>query len=175
MALTKCNECGNEVSTKAKTCPKCGAKVKPKGISLLGWIGIIFGAVIFLPMLARCAGDAPVSSITSSSPTAAPKLSPQEEAMAAVSIKKLNWYKGGFDNVMLVDVTFENKGKRDVKDIELKCTHYSNSDTKIDSNTKTIYEVVAAGKSRQIKKFSMGFIHTQAAKTNCEISDLVVM
>ncbi len=27
MALIKCVECGNEVSTTAKTCPKCGAKV----------------------------------------------------------------------------------------------------------------------------------------------------
>lgn len=28
MALKKCKECGNEVSTKAKTCPKCGAVKK---------------------------------------------------------------------------------------------------------------------------------------------------
>ncbi|MEQ1663206.1 MAG: zinc ribbon domain-containing protein [Thiobacillus sp.] len=28
MSLIKCHECGNEVSTEAKTCPKCGAKVK---------------------------------------------------------------------------------------------------------------------------------------------------
>ena len=28
MALTKCPECGNEVSTKAKACPGCGAPVK---------------------------------------------------------------------------------------------------------------------------------------------------
>ncbi len=27
MALIKCKECGGEVSTKAKACPKCGAKV----------------------------------------------------------------------------------------------------------------------------------------------------
>ena len=25
MALIKCGECGNDVSTAAKTCPKCGA------------------------------------------------------------------------------------------------------------------------------------------------------
>lgn len=30
MALIKCGECGNDVSTEAKTCPKCGAKVKYK-------------------------------------------------------------------------------------------------------------------------------------------------
>lgn len=26
MALVECHECGNEISTEAKTCPKCGAK-----------------------------------------------------------------------------------------------------------------------------------------------------
>jgi len=39
MALVKCKECGNQVSTKAKACPSCGVKpVKPP--SVLGWIFI---------------------------------------------------------------------------------------------------------------------------------------
>jgi hypothetical protein len=28
MAIVKCKECGNEISTKATSCPKCGARVK---------------------------------------------------------------------------------------------------------------------------------------------------
>lgn len=35
MALMKCHECGYEVSSEAKACPKCGAKVKKPRIS---WI-----------------------------------------------------------------------------------------------------------------------------------------
>ena len=30
MAMKKCKECGNEVSTKAESCPKCGAVLKKK-------------------------------------------------------------------------------------------------------------------------------------------------
>lgn len=50
MSLIKCTECGNEVSTQAKTCPKCGAKVK-KLMSrltkiLLGGLGISILIVI---------------------------------------------------------------------------------------------------------------------------------
>ncbi len=30
MALMKCKECGNEVSNKAASCPKCGAPIKAK-------------------------------------------------------------------------------------------------------------------------------------------------
>lgn len=41
MALMKCKECGGSVSSKAKTCPTCGAKV-PKKVGLLGWLLVIF-------------------------------------------------------------------------------------------------------------------------------------
>lgn len=37
MALTKCEECGNDVSTRAKTCPQCGAEVT-KRHSKMQWI-----------------------------------------------------------------------------------------------------------------------------------------
>lgn len=49
MALIKCKECGETVSSKADTCPKCGApfKLRVKGPSgcmmiLLVLIGVIF-------------------------------------------------------------------------------------------------------------------------------------
>lgn len=47
MALAKCKECGNEVSTKAKACPKCGAPAPaPENKALPGWFSIlILGAV----------------------------------------------------------------------------------------------------------------------------------
>lgn len=54
MSLTKCQECGNEVSTKAKTCPKCGAKVKkPSGFGrklLLGFVGLVVIVAIIKPI-----------------------------------------------------------------------------------------------------------------------------
>lgn len=172
MALIKCKDCGNEVSSKAESCPKCGAKVKKKGIGLFGWIGILFLVGVVAAAVAPHGGSSSSSTEASSSPR--PK-SPKEEALSSFEVKKLNWRKGGFENVMLVDATFQNNGKRDVKDIELECTHYSNSGTRIDSNKKVIYEVVSAGKVRSVKDFSMGFIHSQASKTSCEVTDIVVI
>jgi phage-related protein len=99
---------------------------------------------------------------------------PKIEALADLQVKKLSWYKGGFDSSMLVNITLVNNGTRDVKDIELTCEHYSNSGTKIDSNTRTIYEIIPAGKTKTIKDFNMGFIHSQARKTNCKLTDLTV-
>lgn len=51
MALIKCHECGTEVSTEAKTCPKCGATVKKPmggGMIMAIAIGTILGAFALL-------------------------------------------------------------------------------------------------------------------------------
>jgi len=40
MALKICKECGKDISTKAKTCPNCGAPVK-KSHGFLKFLGII--------------------------------------------------------------------------------------------------------------------------------------
>lgn len=61
MALIKCKECGNEVSTEANTCPKCGAPVKDKNAEfakqLLG--GLFVFAVIWMVLSASCSSDEP--------------------------------------------------------------------------------------------------------------------
>lgn len=40
MPLVKCHECGNDVSTEAKACPSCGAKVKKPTSRALKLIGL---------------------------------------------------------------------------------------------------------------------------------------
>ena len=101
MALIKCKECGNEVSSKAESCPKCGAKVKKKGMGLLGWIGILFLVGVVASALAPHGGSSSSSTGASAAP---PPKSPTEEALSSLEVKKLNWRKGGFENVMLVEV-----------------------------------------------------------------------
>src|SRR4051812_9131905 len=76
MALVKCSECGNEISTKAKTCPKCGAKVKRMGI-----LGGIFWAMLAFLIYSGITGNA----ITSSSPP--PKTPVQEAADKENSVR----------------------------------------------------------------------------------------
>ena len=44
MALKKCKECGNEVSTKAESCPNCGAVLKKK----TGCLGNVGAAILIL-------------------------------------------------------------------------------------------------------------------------------
>ena len=76
---------------------------------------------------------------------------------------------------MDADFTIRNSSDFNVKDIKITCYHYASSGTQIDRNTRTIYELFAARSTRHLKKFNMGFIHSQAEASSCRIMDFVVM
>lgn len=80
--------------------------------------------------------------------------------------------KGGFGSVMIVDFVFKNPTPRPAIDITVTCTHYAPSGTRIDSNTRTIYETIPAKGKKIVKNFSMGFIHSQASSTICKIDNV---
>lgn len=166
MALINCKECGNQVSTQAKNCPTCGAKM-PKQTSVITWIIVgIIGVVV----MANIFGE----SNNSDGSSASSPISDKQQALNDVKLD-FNWSKGGFDSIMMVDLKVQNNGQRDIKDFEVTCEHQSNSGTKIDSNDRVVYEVVKAGETKNFKEFNMGFIHSQAKSTSCGITDLTVM
>jgi len=165
MALTKCKECGEEISKKAEKCPKCGAPQK-KRTSIVTWlvtILVVFWAVGYF------SGNP--GSGTSSTTASAP--SPKKIAMENVELD-FSWGKEGFGNVMEANFTITNNSEYQIKDIEITCTHYAKSGTRIDSNERTIFDVVPAKSKKKLDKFNMGFIHSQAEKTGCVITDLKV-
>lgn len=63
MSLKKCKDCGGVVSSNAKACPTCGAKVT-KSVGILGWLFVIF---IVLPIawnFGKGMGVAPEASVS---------------------------------------------------------------------------------------------------------------
>lgn len=186
MGTVKCRDCGNEVSTKADKCPHCGRPRKKS--SRLGGLLLILLFVIILahylpgdssktstkPQISPAATTAPLT--TSSPPPAAPP-PPNQRALdkqyaISAAIMNYKWRKSAGGNVMQADFTILNQSDNAIKDVKITCTHYAKSGTKIDSNTRTIYEIFPAKKSKTVKDFNMGFIHSQANSTSCEIVDL---
>jgi hypothetical protein len=90
--------------------------------------------------------------------------SPHDLAMEKVRIVKQNWYKEA-DIIMKVNLTIRNEGSVSVKDLTVVCADAAPSGTIIDSNKRTIYEVVPAHRSRSFRGFDMGFIHSQAERS----------
>lgn len=97
------------------------------------------------------------------------------DAISGIEIVDFKWAKEGFGSIMDASFTIQNNGSTDVKDIEIVCTTFAPSGTKIDSNTRTIYEVVKAGESRTFANFSMGFIHNQADKSVASIKSALIV
>lgn len=64
MALKSCTECGNQVSTEAETCPKCGARVKRKTAG----IGTLLLVVLGLPIVVAVIEDSGRTQPTSPPP-----------------------------------------------------------------------------------------------------------
>src|SRR5437764_358360 len=88
---------------------------------------------------------------------------PKEAALREIKLD-FKWSKSGFGNIMEADFTITNPTSYKVKDLEIECVHSAPSGTVIDSNTRTIYEVVEPRSKKVIKNFNMGFIHSQAAR-----------
>lgn len=56
MALIQCHECGTEVSTEAKTCPKCGAKPK-KPAGLVSVLVVVLLGIAFVGAMSSGGGE----------------------------------------------------------------------------------------------------------------------
>lgn len=74
--------------------------------------------------------------------------------------------------MMLADFVIHNNSEYTIKDIEIQCQHYAKSGTNIDSNTRTIFDIVKPHSKKGFPQFSMGFIHSQTASSSCKITDL---
>jgi hypothetical protein len=78
MALIKCKECGNDVSSKALTCPKCGIRIARKPMGCGTAIGIL--AIIFIAIPAFLSGVMSGSARTSIPTAQKPAETPEDTA-----------------------------------------------------------------------------------------------
>lgn len=86
-----------------------------------------------------------------------------------VVVKKMSWRLGGFDSVLVVDMTIENKSSLNLKDFVLSCSTKGASGTELSDTKKTLYESIPAGKTKSFRDISMGFVSSQSKKAGCEI------
>lgn len=171
--LVPCRSCKAPISKNAGACPHCGAIPKKK-TSLFTWIVAGFMALWFLGYIAGEPSSRSGSAPSADSSGPAPSVSPLQAAMAATELRDFSWSKTAGGSLMKADFTIRNNGATAIKDIEITCDHQGPSGTKIDSNTRTIFEIVPAGKTRTFKSFDMGFIHSQAVSTSCRIKKISI-
>lgn len=84
-----------------------------------------------------------------------------------ISIKNLNWTRGGFGSVMLVTFTLKNENHYNVRDVQIKCDLSGKSGTVIGSVEQTIFERLVDTKT--FSDVNMGFIPGQTNSVNCSV------
>ena len=117
MALKKCKECGEEISTKAKVCPKCGAPQKAKQYTI-SQLALVIVLVMFIYSLFS-SDPKPSKTYTNSSPkktiSSVDKKAKLEECAKALVEKNQNMMRppavGNWKTIDYVEayVTDDNK------------------------------------------------------------------
>ncbi len=158
-------KCGYACASNANSCPKCGHRFTSTSAKII--LALI--VLVILGWIFGGRSGSTDSSSASSSPV--PTIDSKQILLQSVKLD-YKWNKSGFGSIMMANFTLNNPTAYRFKDFEIKCSHYSPSGTLIDSNTRTIYEIVEPRSKKVVKDFNMGFIHSQAARSGCEITDL---
>jgi hypothetical protein len=79
--------------------------------------------------------------------------------------------KEGFGNVLVIDVTIRNDSLSNLKDFHIVCESMGSSGTVTDQNTRVLYGVVEARKTRTFRKLNMGFVNQQSVNADCRVDE----
>ena len=87
----------------------------------------------------------------------------------ALEISEFRWWTDGFGSIMMIDISIKNNAPFDIKDMTLKCRHSAASGREIDSNTREIFDIFPAGRTKKVSDFNMGFIDQQVKRSGCVV------
>lgn len=168
--ITKCKSCGKDILKSARSCPQCGKTQKK--ISITHWVGIVFIGLIMIGIIRSPENTSrQTQSVTSQAKVETSNSESIKDKIKSNIKLDFTWKKEGFGAIMEADFIIQNNSTYDIKDIEILCMHYAKSGTKIDSNSRTIYEIIRAKSSKSYTNFNMGFIHDQANASSCIVND----
>lgn len=172
MAIKKCKQCGMNISAPATVCPNCGKKYPTGGLTIPAKIFLV---IVLLVIFGRLFNTPENSSKNDTSTIAPPRPThtTKDTAMRAV---KLDYKCSKSDiGILMADFSITNNSASEIKDIEITCEHYGKSGTKIDSNKRTIYDIIPAYETKFFNDFNMGFVHSQAHSTVCRCTGLKIV
>lgn len=190
-----CSHCGQAMQDAARFCAACGSvvsstqphatsnasgaaaapapvnrvKPQPTNATAIAWAMVVFLLFLCLVALVGIFGHDSSTSSWAGNP-----IDPKAILLRDVKLD-FDWRTDGFGSIMVADFTVKNPTAYRFKDFEIKCTHSAPSGTVIDSNTRTVYEVVEPKSTKVVTHMNMGFIDSQAESSKCRITDLTVV
>jgi tetratricopeptide (TPR) repeat protein len=143
MALKKCKECGKEISSKASSCPNCGAPVK-KQKSKIGCLGTVVLVVVGLAIIGHvsksCEDRSKQTEARKKAIEAEQKAKEVAEQKAELAKRNLDFFEKNKSTIIGEITDYYNKG--DYQKVVSEAKKYTKSD---DPELKEIY-----GKAKSI-------------------------
>jgi hypothetical protein len=131
--MTKCSECGKEVSSKAKSCPNCGVDVK-KPASPLKVIGIIaFGFLVVSIVKAVVSPDHGSTRSTESYTASVPAAS----SSSALNANGEKFKRGQYGNLIYTGNIINTTGKK-LSYVQVEINLYDKNDVQVGSTIANI-------------------------------------
>lgn len=162
MALSKCKECGHEISKKAKECPSCGSPQGPKQYSL-GKL-VIYGLMAWF-LYAVFTAD--YSSSPSSSASSARSNPASPEAPAKPPLELQSWKCNKEHGYVFVEGEVKNVSDRSLKNVMVVGTFKTESGEHVKTEDALIdYNPILPGQTSPFK--AGGTDNPQI--TNCNVS-----
>jgi hypothetical protein len=131
-----------------------------------------YGAVLFVFVFSFALFQKPSSS-SATVPTTQiveQKQPTYKEVLSQLRIGSLSWDKNkGFGTIMSATFVVHNDSPIVVKDVVVTCRHSANSGTTIDSNTRTVYDIIRSKSYASVVDMNMGFISSEAIETKCSV------
>ena len=146
--------------------------------------GVLAAAIVVLALFHSVSGtdnSVPNATTNTVAPSPAQKPLTQQELKAKteadaisspeafLTLSATSAWKSGFDTVVMLSGTLKNRAPIRIKDPQITCELFAESDTAIGSVTDTVYKVIPAGKSVRFKSANMGFADSRWQKYSCAV------
>ena len=94
----------------------------------------------------------------------------KSQILANFRVNAFSWQKAGFGAIMIARFTIHNDNPMPLKDIEVTCSSSGPSGSVIDTNSRTVYDIVNQKSFLQIDDLNMGFVRTEAVDSKCRVT-----
>ena len=149
MAMTKCKECGEKISTKADACPKCGAKRKHTSP-----VGCLIGIILLVIIIGGIIGslDSTPSSLSSSSSNTTTSKHRPPPTPAEPKLLLLNWTWHQEHDYAIVEGEVQNISSEKLRNVQAVVKFYTTDDKFITSDDAMIeYNPILSGQTSPFK------------------------
>ena len=133
-------------------------------------IGLVVSFILFGMTTDLKRGDN-VATATEVKAAAQPAQLSRKQKLANIRIDGFSSRLDGFGSIMIATFVIYNDNPVPIKNVEVTCVHSANSGTVIDSNRRTVYELIDPRSYFSVRDMNMGFIRSQVAQSDCKATD----